>query len=80
MIYKEFVDSSNIDYLEYNTDTLELFVQFKGGGLYKYSGVPEQVYKDIVNAKLTDKEGNKSVGGTFYKLIKTKSYPYTRLN
>jgi len=79
MIYKELVDSSNIESLEYNTETLSLIVTFKGGSMYKYSGVPEKVYNQIVNAELTDKNGDRSVGGTFHKLIKTKPYPYERL-
>lgn len=79
MVYKEFVDSRLLESLEYNTDTLSLIITFKSGGVYKYSGIPEKVYRDICNAKLTNKEGNKSVGATFLKLIKNKNYPYQRL-
>lgn len=80
MVLKEFVDSSNINYIEYDEDKVVMRVEFKGGTLYEYSGVPKSVYNDIINAKLINKDGEQSVGGTFCKLVKNKNYPYRKLN
>jgi hypothetical protein len=38
------VTSSNIEAIGHNGS--RLFVRFKGGGLYSYQGVPEEVYRE----------------------------------
>lgn len=65
------VESSNLDQLAYNPETQELFVQFKGGRVYSYSGVPTMIWNELLNAS--------SHGSYFYHNIR-KSYPYTRIS
>jgi hypothetical protein len=57
------VKSSNIDKIGHNAKTQELRVQFKGGGIYAYDSVPEEVHQEL----LGDGTG---IGGRFHKLIR----------
>lgn len=62
------VDSSNLESVGYDNGTL--YVHFHSGGTYSYSGVPEPVYHELMNAA--------SKGEYFSAYIKN-SYPYQRL-
>lgn len=62
------VDSSDLESVGYENGTL--YVRFHSGGIYSYSGVPERVYYDLMNAA--------SKGKYFSAYIKN-SYPYQRL-
>lgn len=62
------VESSNLAKVGWQDETL--VVQFKRGHMYRYSGVPLQVYNDLVDAE--------SVGGYFSKNI-AREYPYATL-
>lgn len=63
------VSSSNIHSIGYENG--KLYVQFKSGGLYVYSGVPATIYKALMSAP--------SHGRYLAHNIKN-CYPYTRLN
>ncbi len=62
------VDSSNIASIGYDCGTL--YIQFHKGGLYSYSGVPIDVYRDLMSAS--------SHGQYFHAHIKGV-YPYTKI-
>ncbi len=42
-----FVDSSNIDQIGYDGDSMELHVVFRNGSLYVYTDVPAEVYDQL---------------------------------
>ena len=44
------VTSTNIKPIEYNKNTKTLESEFKNGGLYRYSSVPENIYNNLMNA------------------------------
>jgi hypothetical protein len=54
-------DSSNIKSSEYNFNTRDLILTFKGGGKYKYVAVDKESYYKFTNAE--------SVGKAFHKYI-----------
>lgn len=58
------VRSSNLSSVGYENGTLE--VQFHSGGIYRYSGVPENVYRNLMSAA--------SLGSYFAAFIKDR-YP-----
>jgi hypothetical protein len=62
------VDSSNLSSVGYENGTL--YISFNNGGTYYYTGVPEFVFEDLLNAP--------SKGKYFHANIKN-SYPYGRL-
>lgn len=62
------VVSSNISSVGYERGTL--YVSFHSGSTYSYSGVPQYVYKELLNAS--------SKGKYFAANIKN-SYPYNKL-
>ena len=49
------VESSNISYIGYNYDTQELYITFVKGDNYKYDNVPEQVFKEFLEASSVGK-------------------------
>jgi len=61
------VKSSNIASVGYDAERAELYVQFRSGGLYTYSGVPETEAAEMVKSA--------SVGNYFATRIKGK-YTY----
>lgn len=56
------VSSSNILSVGYDSDTRTLEIEFKGGGIYQYYGVPQNVYSSFLNAP--------SLGKYFHDFIK----------
>lgn len=65
------VQSSNLKSIGWEDDVLE--VEFVKGGLYRYTNVPEEIFKAIVNAP--------SKGKAFHRYIRSgKQYKYERLN
>ena len=44
------VSSSNIESVGYDSDSLTLEVEFKGGSVYQYYDVPSHVYEDFTSA------------------------------
>ncbi|MCP4603486.1 MAG: KTSC domain-containing protein [Proteobacteria bacterium] len=64
-----FVDSSNIEALGYDVDTQELHVQFVSSGLYIYSGVPREIFDELMNAPSKGSFLNREVKG-IYQFVK----------
>lgn len=64
------VASSNINGVAYDAAKQELYIEFKGGARYKYSGVPEDDYDGLMGAP--------SKGQFFASNIKD-AYPYQRV-
>lgn len=60
------VQSSNVKALGWEDEVLE--VEFVKGGKYRYTGVPEEIYKILVNAD--------SVGKAFHRYIRPKQHEY----
>jgi hypothetical protein len=50
-VIKQRVDSSNLDEVEYDDETLILRITFKNGGRYEYYGVPKDVYEGLMGAE-----------------------------
>lgn len=67
---REYVMSSNLEWIEYLEDEQELHVGFKNGSAYRYEDVPIDVYEGLLNAG--------SHGSFFYHNIRT-SYTYERI-
>ena len=44
------VESSNVAAIGYDADSRELRVQFKGGAIYRYVGVPPEVHTALMGA------------------------------
>lgn len=66
------VSSSNVNSIGYDKDSSTLDVEFKGGAVYRYSGVPEDVYIGLRNAP--------SKGSYLAKYIKSGGYPYEMIS
>jgi hypothetical protein len=64
------VDSSAIDEIGYNKDTMTLLITFNSGSKYSYSFVPESEYESLVEAS--------SVGKHFVREVRN-NYIYNRV-
>lgn len=67
---RTYITSSNLQSIGYDSDSQTLEVEFKNGGIYQYSGVPEHEFTNVMNAD--------SHGKYFIANIKDR-YPYTKL-
>lgn len=65
------VQSSNIASIGYDSQASTLEVEFLGGGVYQYFGVPDHVYDGFMNA------GSK--GSYFHHSIKNGGYPSAKV-
>lgn len=63
-------DSSNIKEVKYDDATKKLYVTFNAGGIYEYSGVPEETFE-----KFRDVE---SAGKYFHAAVKN-NYAYKKV-
>lgn len=72
MMDRQAVDSSHLVSVGYDEDTNTLEVEFKGGVVYQYEDVPEEVHKQLIHSS--------SVGGSFQVLVKDAGYRYTRVS
>lgn len=59
------VKSSNIEAVGYDTETQELQVQFKGGSIYAYDSVPEEIHLELLG-------NGEGIGGRFHKVVRDK--------
>jgi len=59
---REPVDSSNIESIGYDAAECILEVEFKGGSVYRYKGVPQELYAELCEAG--------SAGSFIHRLIK----------
>ena len=66
----QYVNSSNLSQVCYDTSTLTLEVSFRSGGVYHYSNVPQHVYIGLMSAS--------SHGSYFAQYVKNR-YPTTKL-
>ena len=66
----QFVDSSNIERIGYDTNSSTLRIEFKSNRTYDYSNVPENVFNELRSAS--------SVGSYHAKNIKN-SYSYNEI-
>jgi len=66
----EFVDSSSIERIGYDSNSGTLRIEFKSNRTYNYFNVPEQVFHELRSAS--------SVGGYHAKNIKN-SYSYAAI-
>lgn len=67
---RESVNSSNLKSVGYDAAQQVLEIEFHEGGVYRYSGVPEEVYRALLEAD--------SKGSYFVASIK-EAYPYDRV-
>ncbi len=65
------VSSSNLASVGYDVSSATLEVEFNYGGIYQYSGVPEDVYQGLMNAS--------SHGKYFDQFVKKAGYPYIKI-
>jgi len=65
------VISKDLAEVGYDPTTSTLGVRFLKGGEYHYSGVPEQVWQELMNAP--------SKGQYFNLCVKKAGYPYVRV-
>ena len=65
-----YVSSSNLRQVCYDQQVSVLEITFHGGGKYRYSGVPQQVYAGLMTAA--------SHGKYFARFIKGR-YPFLRV-
>lgn len=65
------VRSRDIAIIGYDVETSTLEIAFRIGGVYRYSGVPEEVYKDLMTAQ--------SQGKYFDQNIKHQ-FPYQKIS
>lgn len=68
------VTSSQITFLGYEDGVLE--VEFNGGAVYRYSGILEDTYRELLAA---DADPERSVGREFRR-IKDGGYKYERVD
>jgi hypothetical protein len=60
------VESSAVARIGYDAGTEEAYVEYLGGGLYAYEGVPAEVFEELANAESK---------GTFVNAV-IKEYPF----
>ena len=51
MLNHEFIESTMLASCEFDPETKELMVEFKGGKKYYYADVPIEIYADLITAK-----------------------------
>ncbi len=66
----QFVDSSNIERIGYDSSSSTLRIEFKQNRTYDYTNVPEYIFNELRNAS--------SVGSYHARNIKN-IYPYTEI-
>jgi hypothetical protein len=64
------VQSANVESVGYDPETQELHVQYTSGGLYKYEGVPEETFNELMTSG--------SVGSYLHANVKGQ-YPHSKL-
>ena len=70
MVEMQYVDSSNINAVGYDEDKEALLVEFNSGDTYQYENVPEQAYRDLMDAE--------SMGSHFHTFIRSV-YEYSKI-
>jgi hypothetical protein len=65
------VSSSNLASVGYDAGSATLEVEFNHGGIYQYSGVPDEIHQGLMNAG--------SHGTYFDQCVKKAGYSYVKL-
>ena len=68
---RQAVSSSNLASIGYEPMTQTLEVEFHGGRVYQYYGVPEQMFEEIKRAPSA---------GIFFNMYIKEGYPYSRVS
>lgn len=67
---RQTVSSTNVATVGYDATTRTLEVEFHGGRIYQYYGVPEQMFKQLMQAPSA---------GKFLSVYIKNQYPYSRV-
>jgi hypothetical protein len=59
------VDSSSVESIGYDEDSLTLQVEFKNGGMYQYFDVPEDVFVGLRDAESVGRYLVNTIKGTY---------------
>ena len=68
---RETVESSMVKSVGYSPTELTLEVEFAGGSVYQYAGVPSHIHDELMSSD--------SVGKSFGTLIKSQGYEYKKI-
>ena len=68
---RQTVSSSNIASIGYDPNSQTLEVEFHGGRVYQYYGVPQQMFDNLVQAPSA---------GRFFHVYIREGYPYSRIS
>lgn len=68
---RQIVSSSNLAAVGYDPVTQTLEVEFHGGRIYQYYGVPERMFEEIKQAPSA---------GRFFNTYIRNGYPYSRVS
>jgi hypothetical protein len=63
------LESTSLKSVAYDEETLTLEVEFVEGGIYQYSGVPLELYEELINAESK---------GRFYVGNIRNAFPYKK--
>jgi hypothetical protein len=67
---RQFVSSSNLVSVGYDQESRVLEIEFTGGSVYRYSGVPESVYRGLMGA---------ASKGSYHHIHIKGRYPYVKV-
>lgn len=73
------MNSSTVAGIGYLPDTLELFIKFSSGVIYKYSDVPENLYTDLLKLQVLGNMGTKSPVGKFINAHVKGAFDYEKV-
>ena len=59
------VNSSNVDSVGYNPDSLTLEIEFNSGDIYQYYDVPEYIYDELISAGSVGQYLNQNVKNNY---------------
>lgn len=83
---RTFVDSTNADRIMYDTDTLELTIQFQDGSKYTYFDVNEELYLNVVDGNASTRTAGEwgpigkspSVGAAIHQYLIERNIRYEK--
>lgn len=65
MSQKTAVKSSNLKSVGYDSGSKTLEIEFLSGGIYQYSGVPSNIYEELMNAPSHGKYFHRNIRGKY---------------
>jgi hypothetical protein len=83
---RTFVDSTNADRIMYDTDTLELTIQFQDGSKYTYFDVNEELYLNVLDGNASTRTAGEwgpigkspSVGASIHQYLIERNIRYEK--